>query len=200
MSISTRFALLVVCACFVAACSTTTQSGLAYTPSASLVRAKPTLLVSVTTGKFIDQRGGDDKEWIGAIRNGWGIPVKNVDLSPSVSAVVQKAFAAGLRARGFATHGGTAYRISGVIKRLDANQLVHLESNARIEVDVFKVSTGHEGFSRTYSAHNHEGSLLSLHTGYFGSEEKLRALAQKTLDQVVNQALDDSDLRNAIRS
>lgn len=200
MSIATRFALLLVCACSIAACSTTTKGGLAYAPSTSPGPANPTLAVSVTAGQFMDQRGGDDKEWIGAIRNGWGIPVKNVDVAPSVAVVVQEAFAAGLRASGFSMSGGTAYRISGVIKALDANQLVHLESNVEIEVDVFKISTGQEVFSRTYSAHNSEGSMLSLHTGYFGSEKKLRALAQKTLDQVVNQALDDSDLRRAIRS
>lgn len=200
MSLATRFAILVACTCSIAACTTTTQGGLPYTPSASLVRENPALAVSVTAGKFTDQRGGDDKEWIGAIRNGWGIPAKNVDVAPSVSAAVQAAFAAGLRARGFATSGGTAYRVSGAIKRLDANQVVSLESNVEIEVDVFKVSTGQEVFSRTYSAHNLEGSLLSLHTAYFGSEQKLRALAQKTLDQVVNQALDDRALRDAIRS
>ena len=200
MSIATRLTLLAVCACSIAACTTTTQGGLSYVPSTSAVRASSALAVSVTAGKFIDHRGGDDKEWIGAIRNGWGIPAKNVDVAPSVAVAVQESFAAALQARGFPTSGGTAYRISGVIKRLDANQLVRLESNVEIEVNVVKVSTGQEVFSRTYSAHNLEGSLLSLHTSYFGSEQKLRALAQKTLDQVVNQALDDTDLRDAIRS
>lgn len=198
MSIDARVPFVIVCACALAACSTT-HGGLAYTPSRSLVRETPTAAVSVTAGRFADQRGNDDKQWIGAIRNGWGIPIKNVDVTPSVSAVVQEAFATGLRARGFATNGGTAYRISGIVKRLDANQLVRLDANAKVEVDVFKVSTGQEVFSHTYSAHNLEGSLFTLHAGYFGSETKLRALAQKTLDEAVNEALDDNNLRNAIR-
>ncbi len=198
MSIDVRVPFVIVCACALAACSTT-RGGLAYTPSNSLVREAPTATVSVTAGRFTDLRGNDDNQWIGAIRNGWGIPVKNVDVTPSVSAVVQKAFAAGLRARGFATSGGTPYRISGIVKRLDANQLVRLDANAEVEVNVVKVSTGKEVFSHTYSAHNLEGSLLTLHAGYFGSETKLRALAQKTLDEVVNEALDDSKLRDAIR-
>ena len=198
MSISTRLGLTIVCACTLAACSTT-RGGLTYTPSQSLVRENQSLPVSVTAGRFVDQRGNSDKQWIGAIRNGWGIPIKNVDVTPSVSAVVQNAFAAGLQARGFATSGGTAYRISGAVERLDANQLVRLEANAKIKVNVFKVSTGQEVFSQTYFAHNLEGSLRTLDAGYFGSEKKLRDLAQKTLDQVVNKALDDSKLRNAIQ-
>jgi len=198
MRVDARFAFVMACACVLAACSTT-RGGLAYTPSPSLVREAPTAAVSVTAGRFADQRGNDDKEWIGAIRNGWGIPIKNVDVTPSVSVVVQKAFSEGLRARGFATSGGTAYRISGIVKRLDANQFVRLDANAEVEVNVFKVSTGQEVFSHTYSAHNLEGSLLTLDAGYFASEAKLRALAQKTLDKVVNEALDDSNLRDAIR-
>ena len=190
MSIDARFAFVIACACALAACSTT-RGGLPYTPSHSLVREAPTAAVSVTVGRFVDQRGNDDKEWIGAIRNGWGIPIKNVDVTPSVSGVVRKAFSEGLRARGFATSGGAAYRISGIVKRLDAN--------AEVEVNVFKVSTGQEVFSHTYSAHNLEGSLFTLHESYFGSEAKLRALAQKTLDKVVNEALDDRNLRDAIR-
>jgi hypothetical protein len=44
-----------------------------------------------------------------------------------------------------------------------------------------------------------EGSVLTLSAGIFGSVEELRALMEKTLQQAIDQALDDPALRNAVR-
>ena len=40
---------------------------------------------------------------------------------------------------------------------------------------------------------------MSLKVGIFASESDLRAVAEKTLAQVVDKALDDTALRSAIR-
>jgi len=150
-------------------------------------------------GSFIDQRG-ESPTWLGSIRGGYGIPLKTLDATPSVSSLVQTAFAEGLHARGFKASGGVrTYQIAGVIKTLDCNQYVRREAQVEIEVSVYDTASGKALFTRIYTAYNLEGSLLALNTGYFASVETLRALAEKTLDQVVDKALDDSALRNVMQ-
>ena len=65
-------------------------------------------------------------------------------------------------------------------------------------VAVFEASTGKQIFTQTYTADELEGSLLALNVGAFGSVESLRALAEKALNEVVDRALDDTALRNAM--
>jgi hypothetical protein len=40
---------------------------------------------------------------------------------------------------------------------------------------------------------------MALNVGVFGNVDTLRLLAEKTLDEVVDKALDDTALRNAMR-
>jgi uncharacterized lipoprotein YajG len=125
--------------------------------------------------------------------------VKVLEVTPSVSTAVQSAFAAGLQDRGFTTGAGKSSQISGVIKKLDCSQYARREAYAEIEVTVSD-STGEQLFRRTYTADNLEGSVLSWSTGVFASEKDLRAVMQKTLDEVVDKALHDTALRTAMRS
>jgi len=193
----TRLALVLVCAGVIGGCSTT-RGSLTYIPAAAVIAAQQGQSAHVAVGSFVDQRG-ETATWIGAIRGGYGNPLKVLEVVPSVSAAVQDAFTAGLQARGFAVSGGRSYQISGVIKKLDCSQYVRREAHVEIEVDVFEGSTGKQIFGRTYTADTLEGSLVSMKTGVFASEADLRAVAQKTLAQVVDKALDDTAFRNAIR-
>lgn len=175
----------------------TRDVGLKYAAPTSATSAGVTA-PAVSVGSFVDQRG-ESPTWLGAIRGGYGNPVKTLDATPSVSSVVQTAFADGLHARGFkASSDGKAYQVAGVIKKLDCSQYVRREAHAEIEVSVYDGSGGKALFTRTYTADNLEGSLMALNTGYFASVDTLRALAEKTLDQLVDEALDDSALRNAL--
>src|SRR5262245_28646399 len=54
----------------------------------------------VSVGTFSDQRG-ESATWIGAIRNGYGSPVINIDLNEPAATLVQVSLADALRARGF---------------------------------------------------------------------------------------------------
>ena len=176
----------------------TRDVGLKYTTTTAAAAASPTA-PAVSAGSFIDQRG-EPPTWLGAIRGGYGNPVKTLDATPSVSSVVQTAFADGLQARGFKTSGSAkAYQVAGVIKKLDCSQYVRREAHAEIEVSVYASSGGKALFTRTYTTDNLEGSLLAVNTGVFASVDTLRALAEKTLDQVVDKALDDSALRNVMQ-
>lgn len=89
--------------------------------------------------------------------------------------------------------------LSGSIKQLDCSQLATKEANAEIQVAVSKSKDGKQLFSNAYRASNVEGSVLTLSAGIFGSVEELRALMEKTLQQAVDQALDDPALRSAMR-
>ena len=80
----------------VAGCVTDTVS-LGYKPSAAIAAANSGVVISV--GTFVDQRG-ETPTWIGAVRGGYGNPVKTLQTDKPVATLVQTAFADGLRARG----------------------------------------------------------------------------------------------------
>jgi uncharacterized lipoprotein YajG len=191
-----RIVTPLLCLAVLAGCGTT-NVGLKYapaTPPAKVAAATP-----VAVGDFTDQRG-EPATWLGAIRGGFGNPLKNLESDQPVATLVQTAFADGLRARSVNVGAASApYRLVGVVKKLDCNQYVRREANAEIEVSVIDVASGQRRFSRTYTASNIEGSMLSLNAGVFASVDDLRAVLQKTLGQAVDKALDDSALRAALR-
>ena len=53
--------------------------------------------------------------------------------------------------------------------------------------------------SRTFEKHVVDGSVFTLATGVFASTEALAAVANRTLAQVVDKALDDPEVRAALR-
>jgi len=179
------------------ACSTTSV-GLKYSPTTGAAKLGASTSL-ITVGTFLDQRGEPDN-WLGAIRGGFGNPLKNIESDRPVSQIVQSAFTEGLRVRGVTTDSPSApLQISGVIRKLDCNQIVRREANVEIEVLVTETASGQQRFSRTYSGSNVDGSLISVNTGVFGSVEDLRALTEKTLREVVDKALDDPALHAVIR-
>lgn len=191
-----RIGIALVCVASLCACSTT-RVGMKY-DSSRVQEAFAGQTGTISVGSFIDQRG-EPAHWLGAIRGGFGNPVKKIETSETVSALVASAFIDGLRARGIdVTRGSPPLQISGVIRALDCNQMVRREANAEIEISVIELATGHSRFTRTYSASNVEGSIMSLKTGIFASVEELRALAERTLNEVVDEALDDSTLHAAL--
>lgn len=192
-----RFAMALICAASLAACSTT-RVGLKYAPSMtpSMIAAS----AAIDVGNFVDQRG-EPATFIGAIRGGFGNPLKTLDAERPVSELVHDAFADGLRARGVTVDSGsTTAQLVGVIRKLDCNQMARREANVEIEVSVIDRASGRTRFARTYSASNIDGSLMSLKTGVFADVEDLRALTEKTLRETVDKALDDGALRAALKS
>jgi hypothetical protein len=185
---------LVVQLGLVAGCVTDTVS-LGYKAAGQITAASSGAAVSV--GSFLDQRG-ETATWIGAVRGGYGNPLKKLETDKPVAVLVQTAFTDGLRARGMLGAGPGAFQIAGVIKKLDCSQYVRREAHAAIDVTVFD-SSGKQVFTQTYIADELEGSLLALNVGVFGSVDTLRVLAEKALSEVVDKALDDTAFRNAIR-
>lgn len=154
---------------------------------------------TVSVRPFVDQRG-EPAAWIGAIRGGFGNPLKTVEVSPSVAVVVETAFIDGVKARSLQPPSGSAnFQISGVITKLDCSQYVRREAHVAIEVRVVDAISEKPVFTQTYTADELDGSLIALNVGVFGSVESLRALAEKALNEVVDKALDDPALRSAIK-
>ena len=187
------FLLLVVT---LSACGTTHVS-LKYSAPPAIVqasaRAQPLLV-----GTFTDKRG-EPATWLGAIRGGYGNPLKNLESDKPVAELVKAAFADGLRARGVAPdQSSSQFQITGTIKKLDCNQFVRREANVEIEVAVLDRAGG-QRFIKTYSASNLDGSVVNLSSGVFGSVEDLRVTLEKTLRETIDKALDDSAMRAALQ-
>ena len=189
-------AFFVLLASELVACSTT-RVGINYRPPAEMAAA-PSSQADVVVGRFSDDRG-QPANWLGAIRGGYGNPLKKLESDEPVGDLVAQVFAAGLKARGLSADPSSArYVLSGSIKQLDCNQLARKEANAEIQVAVSESKGGKQVFANEYRASNVEGSVLTLSAGIFGSVEELRALMEKTLQQAVDQALDDPALRRAV--
>lgn len=176
------------------ACSTS-KGSLRYAAPAS----SATTAGSGTTmiGRFTDERG-EPAHWLGAIRGGFGNPLKKIETEQPVADVVQAAFADALRARGLFATGDAQTRIEGTIRRLDGDKVARSESNAEIVVRVVDAHDGTKTFEQTYTTGNIEGSALTLKTGVFASADELRDLIARTLSQTVDKALDDPALRAAL--
>lgn len=90
-------------------CVTDTVS-LGYKPVGQITSS--TTASPITVGSFIDQRG-ETPTWIGAVRGGYGNPLKKLETDQPVSTLVQSAFADGLKARGLLATGTGPTRFQG---------------------------------------------------------------------------------------
>jgi hypothetical protein len=76
---------------------------LVYQPTVFIARSGPPIVISVST---IDQRGEDDPRWFGAIRGGYGNPLKVLNAPTPLADVVSQAFRAALATRGLLAASG----------------------------------------------------------------------------------------------
>jgi uncharacterized lipoprotein YajG len=189
-----RLVLLAVIALLFSGCSTTGVA-LKYAPPQNVV-AVAAGTESVSVGTFEDKRG-EPATYLGAIRGGFGNPLKTLESSEPVAAVVASAFAEGLRARGIQS-SGAKYQIGGTIKVLECIQMVRRDATVEIDVRLIATDTKKEVFVKTVKANTLDGSILNLATGVFASVEDLRAVTEKTLRDAVDRALDDPEFRKAL--
>jgi uncharacterized lipoprotein YajG len=152
-----------------AACSTTPVD-VAYRPGASAPAiaqgsaARPVVAV----GAFADQRG-EDPNWLGSIRGGFGNPLKTLTTPEPVAEVVRKAFADGLSARGLLADSGGRYTLTGTVQEFDATQMARREATAKVTLTLKDASTGRTIVSEPFEHRVVNGSILTLRTGVFAS-------------------------------
>jgi len=167
-------------------------------PSTAEVKKASASAPPLLVGSFIDQRG-EPANYLGTIRGGYGNPLKNLETDQPVCDIVRLAFVDGLRARGVTVDSQSPkYHLTGIIRKLDCNQIVRREANVEIEVHILDAA-GQPHFTRTYSASNLDGSILSMKTGVFASVDDLRATLERTLRETVDKALNDTALRLALQ-
>ncbi len=189
-----KIAIALITIASLAGCGTTAV-GLKYQAPAGLSRAAASAPATLV-GSFDDKRG-EPATWLGAIRGGFGNPLKNLESDRPVAEVVQAAFADGLKARGVPVVASAGARqLRGVIKKLECNQLLSRESTVEIELSVLDAS-GRVLATRSFKSTKSEVSLMS--SGVFASVDDLRTQLELTLRATVDQAFNDRQLRAAMQ-
>ncbi len=167
------------------------------------MQPRPVTMPAIAVGEFADQRGedakrGDNGNWFGAVRGGYGNTIKTVLADEPVRDVVAAAFAEGLKARGVVADPQQAtYLLGGAVKTFACKQYVRRDCTVAIDVVIRERSTHKGVFSKGYQAYEFNGSVWAFDAGIFGSVTKLQDLAAQTLTECVDKALDDPALVEA---
>jgi hypothetical protein len=157
--------------------------------------AAPSPGSGVTVGEFTDSRGTEPTH-LGSIRSGIGNPMKRLVLEKPAGEIVARAFADGLRERGWLAESTSGSRtLVGRIEKLDCNQYSNREAHVTVRIRVVDPRSGREVFADLVESTLEQGGGLG---GPFGSVEGLRALAERALQEVVDAALDDPRFRDAL--
>ncbi|MDA8229763.1 MAG: hypothetical protein M0006_00320 [Magnetospirillum sp.] len=143
----------------------------------------------VEVASVVDHRK-DGANWLGAIRGGFGNPLKTLETPVPVRDEVKTAFVDGLKARGL-VGPDPRYAMELDIERFDCNQYVRREAHARIGVRVIDTASHQDVYQRDIRADKVTGSLVSLDVGVFASVDDLRTVANDVLQEAVDKTLDD---------
>lgn len=168
-----------------AACSTTAVT-LPYAPTAAVQpAARPTVAaISVT-----DAREERNPTWIGAIRGGYGNPLKNVTTVRPVKDEVETAFRDALAARGLLAPAGAPYRLDVAVRRLSCNQLARREGHAIFAVALVDARSSRTVYQDIAESRVVTGSIITFDAGLFASVDDLREVAIRAMNQAIDQAL-----------
>jgi uncharacterized lipoprotein YajG len=175
-----------------AACSTT-RVDLRYEGSSALPKTASVQPIVVTA--FKDARK-DDPNWMGAIRGGFGNALKTLESNQPVAVVVQTAFADGLRARGVTLVSNAKLSLSGTIQKFESITVIRRAATIVIDLKVTDLASGQDLLSKTF-----EGEVIDSSSagGVFASIDNLRATTENALRQIVDRALDDTEVRQALK-
>lgn len=178
---------LLACLFALSSCSTTKESLDYETPNANGMRTGGQK--NVTVSIFQDKRAMEPN-YLGQVRPGGGISFKKIETNIPVSEVVANTFGYALHVRNMAAPAGkSGWRIGGVIREFNCDQVIR--SGASIELSVLLYQPGAEipVFRKSYHAEKSEANLA------IGDTAVLKGLASDVLQEVVDRALDDPELR-----
>ena len=146
-----------------------------------------------TVGRFINMRG-EGSFYLGTVRTPIGAPIENVTLHTPVEEAVKNAFAHALNTRGMlASPTGANYIITGEILELYCQMIVRPYAYARVRVNVVKAGSGQIVFSRVYAG---ERQSAAYRPGSGSPVPLLRDLTSRALQDAVDRAVDDPELRS----
>ncbi|HEY2572499.1 MAG TPA: hypothetical protein VGH65_00475 [Verrucomicrobiaceae bacterium] len=151
----------------------------------------------VSIGRFSDMRTQDDFK-LGTVRSPIGTPLETLKTRVPMAAVARNAFAHGLKARGMlAAEPEGAYVLTGEVYELECYQMLYPVATAKIRVNIMRRGSGEITYSRVYQARR-SGETYAPGSG--SPVQTLTDIASRTLQQVVDQALDDRELRKRLRT
>ncbi len=180
-------------ALLLSACGTTVAP-ITYTPTASITPGNG----QVTVGKATDDRRDYDPTWYGAIRGGFGNPIKTLRADTPIADVAARAFRAALTARGMLSPSAGRFDVRLSILRFESNRVARLEAHAAIDVTVVDTSTGQTVFRQQALGDKVSGSLLALDNGVFASTSELTNLMAAAMSTAIDRIVDDPGFRRAV--
>jgi hypothetical protein len=146
-----------------------------------------------------DHRDGQTRR-IGAIRGGFGNPLKFINTTDPVQDEVARAFTDAIRQRGLLAAPGTATNNLAVsIRKMDCSQYVRREAHADFDVALAD-QDGRVFYRDNVQVTVVGGSKLAMDVGIFGDPDDLRTVAVEAMSKAIDQALDKADFRAAIAS
>jgi hypothetical protein len=171
-------------------CSNSSIISLDYVPG-QMTRGTPDFSV----GQFKDKRGVQ-VQTLGHVRLPVGPAVDTVQTRLPVSDVVRNAFAHALEARGMlALDERARFIIKGEIQDLRAQLLVHPYGYARVRVNVVDAVTKDVIFTKVYEG---ERQSSAYRPGSGSPVPVLRELTSRALQDAVDRALDDPNMRQSV--
>lgn len=151
----------------------------------------------VSIGKFADMRQTGEFE-LGTVRSAIGLPLESLVTRVPVESVVRNAFAHGLKARNMlATGADGAYILSGEVLELKCSQMLYPTALATVRVNIVKRGSGQIAYSRIYQS-TRQGETYAPGSG--SPVPTLTDLVSRALQNVVDQALDDRQLRRRLKA
>nr|WP_294504953.1 hypothetical protein [uncultured Rhodopila sp.] len=184
--------------CLVLALALTACSATGALPYAATGRATPLGTVPVIGQVTATDDRGEPPRWIGAVRGGFGNPLKVIETTDPVGDEVALAFKDALARRGiYGAPGADTQALTVTIRKMDCSQYVRREAHADFEI----VLTDHAGrtlYHDTVQVTVVEGSKLAMDVGIFGNPDDLRAVASQAMSKAIDQALDKPNFRAAV--
>lgn len=179
----------------VGACSSPTVLPYAPTRVVAMAPGAP-----ATVGPVTDARPDNDPTWVGAVRGGFGNPLKVLRTGPPVADVVRTALADGLRQRGMLAEGTRSGPVvTATIRRLSVSRYVRLDANVELVVEV-RDPGGVVRYSDNAVVERVQGSVLAVDTGVFASADALQTLLARSLSEAIDQLLDKPGFQAALQS
>ncbi len=166
-----------------------------YQPSSQPVTSNAPEKVRV--GNIVDSRG-TPSNWLGAIRGGYGNPLKKLYTDGDTAKVVATAFEDALRSRGLlALASDSNFRIDVALLKFDTSYYMNKEAHASFTMSLVHIPAGSTVFAQSYRTDNTQGGAGA---GIFGDVNALASFANRTLNETIDKALDDPVFLSALRS
>jgi hypothetical protein len=165
---------------------------LTYSPPASVQQGEPVLsLGTVTDGRE------NDPDWFGAVRGGYGNPLKVLRTEGTVAAEFERNLREALVARRLVAEANPRFRLDIRLTRFDSGQFMVREAHVIFVLTLVDLSTNAAVYEHPTSVGVVDGGPS---WGIFSSSERLRVTANRAMQQALDQALDDPGLRTALQS